>query len=668
MRTRPTVLSALMFTSLIGCARSAAVQTDSALPLQRVVIYRNGVGYFERRGVVERDNVEFRVRQREVGDFLATLSVMESGGSSVRSAAFPMPAEANGDRPRPANERRRVRLELDGARHDLSVGYMTETPIWRPSYRLVFTANGAQVQAWGIVQNLSGEDWRNVRLSLVSGAPVTFRSELAEAMVSPRPLVTDRGEVIDNVPRGDTTLAQEAPPPPPAAPTTTSMTAPTTPEGETEEQYGDEVVAERGGSGRASGGRRSRMGANRGPMAAAPTGGLDDLRGQAIAQAQTQLGRGEYYRRANQNIPSGVSPSAPRSVASLAAVARQGGSTRYDLPVAVTIPDQSATMVMLAVRDVPGQRMYLFAPDPGVGESSVHPFQVARFENRTGAMLERGPLAIFEQGAFLGQGMLDPLPDGASATVPFSLERALTVESNNTSAVEGARLLRINREQITIERYNVSRTTYRVRNGRDEDTRVVVRHALSPETTLFEPPQGTEQANGAALVPVLTPRRGRAESLVTTRSPYATTLAWTDPLVVEAVEGFLRTGNPPAALATQLRTALDLRREYMEFSTQRNDLQQRRDDLQTNAQETRENLEAIRRNPRAADLRTQLTTRLATLARQIDDLTSRIVTLDTQISERRVRLNEAVRTLTWDSSATASTNSTNSSSTPAATP
>ncbi|MGH7439713.1 MAG: hypothetical protein ACRENE_28825, partial [Polyangiaceae bacterium] len=67
--------------------------TTDALPVKRVVVYRNGVAYFERAGHVERDEVRFKMRQTEVGDFLATLAVMERGGSSVRAAAFPLKEE-----------------------------------------------------------------------------------------------------------------------------------------------------------------------------------------------------------------------------------------------------------------------------------------------------------------------------------------------------------------------------------------------------------------------------------------------------------------------------------------------------------------------------------------------------------------------------------------------
>jgi hypothetical protein len=56
----------------VGCASSPQVQVES-LALKRVVIYRNGVGYFERGGHVEGAEVRFKMKEAEVGDFLAKL-------------------------------------------------------------------------------------------------------------------------------------------------------------------------------------------------------------------------------------------------------------------------------------------------------------------------------------------------------------------------------------------------------------------------------------------------------------------------------------------------------------------------------------------------------------------------------------------------------------------
>jgi hypothetical protein len=148
----------------LGCATPPLVVAPG-LALRKVVIYRNGVGYFERGGHVQSDRVQFQVRKDEVGDFLATLAVLERGGSSVRAASFPLdverdtpPSPASGDDKGAAAKEtlRQVIMSLDGKEHDLQVGYIAQTPVWRPSYRLVIDKESASLQAWGVVQNLSG--------------------------------------------------------------------------------------------------------------------------------------------------------------------------------------------------------------------------------------------------------------------------------------------------------------------------------------------------------------------------------------------------------------------------------------------------------------------------------------------------------------------------------
>src|SRR5262245_52938058 len=219
-RESSTVLGVASFLIAFGagCATPPPVAVPG-LSLRKVVIYRNGVGYFERGGHVESERVQFKVRKNEIGDFLATLAVLERGGSSVRSASFPTAVEKK-DVPPPAPpapgatdpgaragrspDLETVIMSLDGQEHDLQVGYIAVTPVWRPSYRLVLDEKGATLQAWGVVHNLSGEDWKDVQLSLIAEAPLAFDASLTTSVVPPRPTVTDGGDVIAVVPHTET--------------------------------------------------------------------------------------------------------------------------------------------------------------------------------------------------------------------------------------------------------------------------------------------------------------------------------------------------------------------------------------------------------------------------------------------------------------------------------
>ena len=73
-------------------------------------------------------------------------------------------------------------------RRRVQVGYLLESPIWKTSYRLLVGEQDEHLlQGWGIVENTTEEDWRDVRLTLVSGQPISFRMELYEPHYVQRP-------------------------------------------------------------------------------------------------------------------------------------------------------------------------------------------------------------------------------------------------------------------------------------------------------------------------------------------------------------------------------------------------------------------------------------------------------------------------------------------------
>ena len=77
-----------------------------------------------------------------------------------------------------ANGLRHLTLNALGqGQRDLMVSYISEVPVWKSTYRMVFPheENGkAILQGWVVVDNTVGADWDNVQLSLVAGAPQSF--------------------------------------------------------------------------------------------------------------------------------------------------------------------------------------------------------------------------------------------------------------------------------------------------------------------------------------------------------------------------------------------------------------------------------------------------------------------------------------------------------------
>src|SRR3984885_6696318 len=73
-----------------------------------------------------------------------------------------------------------MRLETPNLqRADVLLTYVTEAPAWKPSYRVVVADNGkVMLEGWAIVDNVSGEDWKDVLVGVGASSALSFRYDL----------------------------------------------------------------------------------------------------------------------------------------------------------------------------------------------------------------------------------------------------------------------------------------------------------------------------------------------------------------------------------------------------------------------------------------------------------------------------------------------------------
>lgn len=166
MRVRAFVVFVLVCAAT-GCSQTH-VQSDTALG--RVIVYRNGVAYFERSAVLEGDRLEMSVPDAQLDDFLKSLSVQDEATGAVAPVSYQANAGGTVD----------LRVRLPGpSPHRVRLSYVTEAPAWKPTYRVTLgSGNTIALQAWAIVDNTSGEDWNGVRLGVSSGSALSFRYDL----------------------------------------------------------------------------------------------------------------------------------------------------------------------------------------------------------------------------------------------------------------------------------------------------------------------------------------------------------------------------------------------------------------------------------------------------------------------------------------------------------
>jgi hypothetical protein len=305
-------------------------------------------------------------------------------------------------------------------------------------------------------------------------------------------------------------------------------------------------------------------------------------------------------------------------------------------------------MVLLFATRVKGEAVYYFAPDDGIPDSATHPLRVARYKNGTPGLLERGPIAVVEAGSFLGQGLVDPLPAGASATVPFALERAIGLDKEVKNDELGARLSKIENGQLWIERDEVTTTKYKVNNGMRTNVRLIIRHPRIPGTRLFKPPQDTEDnvGTGAALVPGTFPA-GTTSVIIDERAPSQQYADWFGIPADNAVQNYMSDPRADKDVVQKLAAAWQLRAQIVQLRDAQAKIDAERATLEAQSQDTRANLRSIEKNTgaNAEALRKQLTDSLTTMSARLMELTNQTVANNMKMSELTISFREAIKVI-----------------------
>jgi hypothetical protein len=219
---RPILLCcAVLCPTLVACggaAIPAVAHPDAPATIGRIVVYRNGVAYFERTAQVPGDTLTLSVPADKVDDFLKSLAVVDAKTGESANVAYPTDPKTEG------NGLVDMQIQLSGHHpHEVKLSYVTEAPAWKPSYRVVLGEHEkVDLAGWAVVDNTSGEDWRNVRLGVGASSALSFRFDLRSVRPVERETLQPEGLFAEAPPTGQAAVANgvasKGGSPPPAAP------------------------------------------------------------------------------------------------------------------------------------------------------------------------------------------------------------------------------------------------------------------------------------------------------------------------------------------------------------------------------------------------------------------------------------------------------------------
>ena len=517
-----------------GQAPAALETAESArLPVTRVILYKNGVGYFEHSGRVrDSQNVSVEFTTNQLNDVLKSLTVLDMGNGRITGVSYNSTAPLEkrlgslhlpvGENPTTAQfldalrgARLEVRTESSSAtgrllsiderdiaikgeqkitvdqlslisdagevrvfdltpstsvriaekdvseeigkylglvastrdqdlrrmtvstagngERSLLVSYISEVPVWKSTYRIVVPSQGKPLlQGWAIVDNTVGEDWKNVELSLVAGAPQSFVQELSQPYYARRPVVPLPESAMITPQTHEATLEEaKAGLPPVASSAAVDISA------------GSTI-----------------------PMKSRAVG-IGSGSGGGVGGGSFKVG-GPTRFDANQ-------VAASLETATSTAQARDLGDLfEYKLQDRVTIrKNQSALVPILQTR--------LDAEKVSVWNSSENvALRALWIDNTSSLTLDGGTFNVIEGDAFTGEGLIDPIKPGEKRLLSYAADLGLLVDTKQQAEAQRVSRVSISHGALLQTTQERESHTYVIRNRDTSPRTVVIEHPARP--------------------------------------------------------------------------------------------------------------------------------------------------------------------------------------------
>jgi hypothetical protein len=374
-----------------------------------------------------------------------------------------------------AKDRRTIVLTARGSgKRLLRVGYVVAAPLWKSAYRLTLPQDTAttvaHLQGWAVLENMSGEDWTEIELTVLSGRPVSFHQALYQAYYVNRPEVPVEvaGRILTQPDRG---IVVQSP------------------------------IA--GGAGKASN---------------AP--GLRNK--DALGRMEQNEERSSLYA-----AQSAAAPAAPPGLAAAVDVAEaEEGATQvaFRLPVAVSVKSGDSAIVPIIDRDFPVDRLSLYQP----GTTTDHPLAALRLRNDGTSGLPPGVLTLYQDsatgGGYIGDARLGSLPAGEDRLLSYALDEKIKLAQEQEYSTV---LTRIAAARGTLSLNHTARQTvrYKIAAPQAEARHLIIEQPKQAGWKLSDPDEDkTPQTASAYRIGIdLKPGEARTVTLVLQRMEWQQT-------------------------------------------------------------------------------------------------------------------------------------------------
>jgi hypothetical protein len=328
------------------------------------------------------------------------------------------------------------------------------------------------------------------------------------------------------------------------------------------------------------------------------------------------------------------------TIAAAAAGHELGELFEYHIPTPVTVRRNESAMLPFLQQKVDTRKLLIYSD-----QSSTHPMDAAEITNSTGKTLDGGPITVYDAGAYAGEALMETVKTGDKRLIGYGVDLGTRISTQWDSQTEQIREIHARRGILTTRNAVVETRTYTIHNVDQKAKTLVIEHAARPEYNLLDRKPSEKTSNAYRFEVKLAP--GATEKFpVVEEHVYETALTITD-LTPDVLFTYVRNKTFSDAARKQLEQIANLKQQITAASREIQSLDSQIAEVVGDQERVRRNIGSLNQVSGQQQQVQGYAQRLASQESQLASLRDRRAELDKKRAALESEVSGAIESMTF---------------------
>ena len=355
----------------------------------------------------------------------------------------------------------------------------------------------------------------------------------------------------------------------------------------------------------------------------------------APAPAPKMLAKGEVRETGGAYASFAAAATAAASVSTESAKA--GEFFFYSISTPVTIRRNHSALVPFLYTEIEGKKILVYNESARVG----NPVSCIEVKNTSGLTLEEGPVTVYEENSYAGECMLPFMVDGDKRLLAYAVDQTVAVNKEVKTQYESVHEVIVRGPIIETYYYQINETKYNIKNKGDEEKEIIIEH---PKEYGFEPWETDkfeeETPNYYRWKIVLEPRKSR-EFTVKLRRLISSQLKVVG-LSSALIEDYFNRNLITEEENSFLKRVAELQSKINEIEIEMNDLEREKQEIFRYQERLRENLKVLGNTRQEAERKERYISTLSGQEDRIQEIYARVKELNEEREKTKREIDKII--------------------------